>query len=348
MSAPPAVVTGATGWLGSRLVRALTRGLPDSPGPGAEERRIRRLVRRGVSARAFGSIPESIETVEGDLTEPRSLGPLFSGLSDAVVYHCAGVVHPRVFTREFYRVNTRGTAHVLQEAIKAKARRFIYVSSSSPFGFNPSPHKPFDESSPYNPHGEYGRSKMLAEKLVSAASKEIETVIVRAPWFYGPGQPMRQTRFFSMIKRGAAPVAGKGDNLRSMAYVDNLCQGLMLCERVEEAKGRAYWIADREPYTFIYIIDAVRRVLESDFKMEVKSGVRMIPWAASEAALLADRLIQGAGFYSQDVHVLSELNKDIACSTGKAERELGYKPGVELEEGMRKSIEWLLDQGVEI
>ena len=64
-----------------------------------------------------------------------------------------------------------------------------------------------------------------------------ETVVIRPPWFYGPGQPPRQALFFTMIKDGKAPLVGRGDNRRSMAYIDNICQGLLLCERVEQARG---------------------------------------------------------------------------------------------------------------
>ena len=59
-------------------------------------------------------------------------------------------------------------------------------------------------------------------------SGRLETVIVRPPWFYGPYQPPRQSLFFRMIRDGKAPIVGDGNNLRSMAYIDNLSQGLIL------------------------------------------------------------------------------------------------------------------------
>jgi len=68
-----------------------------------------------------------------------------------------------------------------------------------------------------------------------------------------------------MIKKGNAPIVGPGDNRRSMAYVDNICQGLLLCERVERARGNVYWIADRRPYPMMEIVDTIERVLERDF-----------------------------------------------------------------------------------
>ena len=68
----------------------------------------------------------------------------------------------------------------------------------------------------------------------------------------------------------------------------------------------------------------------------------------SEAALLADRVLQGMGLYQQKIHVLSEMNKNIACSIERAERELGYDPKVDLRLGMARSVQALLDEGASI
>jgi nucleoside-diphosphate-sugar epimerase len=69
---------------------------------------------------------------------------------------------------------------------------------------------------------------------------------------------------------------------------------------------------------------------------------------ASEVALAVDAALQRAGLYQQKVHVLSEMNKTIACSVDKARTELGYNPGIGLREGMRRSIEWCLENDHEI
>jgi len=351
MNSLPAVVTGAPGWLGTRLVLALCNRLPDTPTqePDNPDRRIRCLVHGKREPSALKAIAGNLELVPGDLTNPSSLAQFFQGLAECVVFHCAGIIHPQS-VRDFYAVNTQGTRNLLAAAIQARARRFIYVSSSSPLGFNPERNQPFDESSPYRPYLNYGRSKKLAEDLVNEAGRtgSIETVIIRAPWYYGPGQPERQTRFFRMIKNGTAPIAGNGENLRSLAYVDNLCQGLILCEKKSEAGGKTFWLADRKPYTMNQIVNTIERVMEKDFQIPVAHRRRKFPGMVSEIARLADAMIQGAGFYQPEIHVLSEMNKNIFCSIAKAEQELGYDPKIELEEGMRRSVKWLLEKGMEI
>jgi nucleoside-diphosphate-sugar epimerase len=189
---------------------------------------------------------------------------------------------------------------------------------------------------------------MQMELAVRQRGDKIETVLVRAPWFYGPNQPPRQTLFFRMVRDGKAPIVGRGDNLRSMAFVDNLCQGLMLAAITGGAAGGTYWISDRQPYSMNQIIDTIERLLEKEFGQECKHKRMKLPGFASEVAWLADKTLQGLGLYHQKIHVLSEMNKTIACSVRRAERELGYRPAVALEEGMRRSLRWCAENGQSI
>src|SRR5205807_2252242 len=131
-----------------------------------------------------------------------------------------------------------------------------------------------------------------------------------------------------------------------MAYVDNLSQGLMLAALSEGASGNIYWIADKRPYSMNEIIDTVERLLEKEFHLTVAHKRLRLPGLAADVAELADAVLQGAGWYQQKVHVLSEMNKTIVCSVAKAERELGYRPEVELEEGMRRSLVWCQVNGI--
>ena len=186
---------------------------------------------------------------------------------------------------------------------------------------------------------------MQAELVVKEA-RDVETVIIRPPWFYGPNQPARQTTFFTMIRTGKVPLVGNGENRRSMAYVDNICQGLRLCESVEAARGQTYWIADRRPYTMNEIITTIEEVMERDFAIVPARKRMRLPALASKVAWLADKSLQGLGLYQQKLHVLSEMNKTIACSVAKAERELGYRPEIDLREGMRRSMQWMKDRGI--
>lgn len=340
------VVTGAAGWLGSRLVEHLAAGHPDHPDLAEMAwKEVRCLLRQGEDAPNNGEL----SIVRGDVTRLDDCRRLLADAQGGVLIHTAGIIHPKR-AREFFDVNLDGTKNLLQAAGEAKLKRVVVVSSNSPCGCNPFAEHRFDEQSPYNPYMGYGRSKMLMELAVKAFAKDsgVETCIIRAPWFYGVNQPARQTLFFSMIKNGKVPIVGGGENLRSMAYVDNLTQGLMLAGLHKQSSGQLYWIADERPYSMNEIVDTVADVLSKDFSMEVSPKRLALPGIVSELALLADMLIQGVGLYQQKIHVLSEMNKHIACSVELAKRELGFMPKVELREGMRRSIEWCLSKGHKI
>jgi len=95
-------------------------------------------------------------------------------------------------------------------------------------------------------------------------------------------------------------------------------------------------------------VDTIERLLEKEFHLPVARKRLRLPSVVSEIAGLCDGLLQAAGIYQQKIHVLSEMNKTIACSIAKAEKELGYKPRIELEEGMRRSIRWCFENGYKI
>lgn len=343
------IVTGALGWLGRRLVETLVHGLADHDALRTPRRdlRVRALTLPGQDPAALRKISDRIEIVEGDVRVAADCARLCAGMASATLFHTAGIIHPQRVA-EFYAINVQGTENLLDAAVRAGVRRAVVVSSNSPCGNNPHPDHLFDEHSPYRPYMHYGRSKMKMELAVRARQQrgEIETVLVRTPWFYGTHQPPRQTLFFAMVRDGKAPIVGGGGNLRSMSYLDNLCQGLLLAALTPPANGQVYWIADRRPYAMNEIIDTIERLLEREFGHRCTHGRLRLPGLASEVAGAVDFSLQSLGLYHQKIHVLSEMNKTIACSIARAERELGYRPAVELEEGMRRSLQWCAANGV--
>jgi nucleoside-diphosphate-sugar epimerase len=340
------LVTGASGWLGVNLVRCLVEGLSDcNPLRPPAVCPVRCLVPPGESA-SLAAFAGKIELVEGDLRQAEDCRRFCAGSDGAVLVHTAGVIHPRRVA-DFYAINVEGTRHLLSAALAGGVRRIVAVSSNSVCGCNPHVDHRFDEDSPPNPYQHYGRSKWSMELAVAACRREfgLETVIIRCPWFYGPQQPARQGLFFRMIRDGRVPLVGGGESRRSMAYVDNLCQGILLAAGAAHADGKTYWIADRESYSMNDIVDTVERLLATEFG-QVCSGRRVrLPGYVSGIAYYADSLLQALGLYHQKVHVLSEMNQTIACSTARACRELGYRPTVALEEGMRRSLQWAFSQG---
>jgi len=340
------IVTGASGWFGQTFITALVD--PTSAHHRAGE--IRALALDHVDAQLLASTPGVVPII-GDVRTPGGLVELFGGLGHirgAVdVVHAAGVIHPATVS-DFVETNARGAQNVAAAARAAGVRRLVHVSSNSPFGVNPRPAEWFRNDEPYSPYMAYGRSKMLAElRVLDEVANGLDAVIVRPPWFYGPHQPARQTTFFTLVRNGRFPIVGDGSQRRSMVYVDNLVQGVVLAELVETAPGRGWWIADERPYEMNEIVATVKEAL-AGAGLEVARRQLRLPSVVARLAQTVDGLVQRSGRYVTQLHVLGEMDKTIACDVSAARAELGYSPSVDLAEGMRRSVAWCLARGIRL
>ncbi len=322
------LVTGAPGWLGTRFVEFLRQ----------EKREVRCIVMPNINCDYLKKL--GVEIIEADLIDPSSLKGAMKDID--TVFHLAGLVHAKLRTNDFFKVNFEGTKNILDYAIKNKVKRFVYVSSNSPAGCNSERNILMNEFTSSKPYMKYGKSKYFAEQIINKAFilRQIETVILRPCWFYGIRQPDRQTKLMLMVKEGKALIFGDGKNLRSMTYIDNLCHALLLAEKSEAAKGETYWIADEKPYTMLEVYQSIAKALEVQLK------IRKIPGKVSDVGRLFDSFLQFFGLYQKEIHVVGEMNKDIACSIEKAKKDLNYVPIVSLDEGMRRSVEWARKEGL--
>jgi nucleoside-diphosphate-sugar epimerase len=327
------LITGAPGWLGTRLAEVLTD--PQDPlmqqFGGGEVRNVRVLALPGVDVSPLPT--KNLTVVRGNILDPSSLPAALQGVE--TVFHCAGLIHPKKL-KELFLVNAEGTKNLLDAAIAADVKRFVYISSNSPAGVNLTHDSLMKETDPTRPYMAYGRSKLKAEQYVLDAQRsgKIEAVILRPCWFYGPGkgQPERQLRFFRMIQKGNPILFGNGMNMRSMSYLDNTIQLMLLAEKSPKAVGQIYWAADEKPYPSIVIYQTIAKLLGVTLKP------RKIPGFSSWICRRIDWLLQAFGLYITEFHVAGEMDRSIACDITKAKTELGYKPTVDLEEGMRRSI----------
>lgn len=347
---PKIFLTGATGWLGQRVAQALTHGMPELGDVGKGGCNLHCLIPAGESLKSITALNAKVTV--GAINDKDALSQFFSSAEGGLLLHIAGLIHPSGVlgrTAEFHRINVLGTQNLYMAASAAGVKRIVVMSSNSPFGGNESAEHRFDENSPYNPYMEYGRSKWQMEKMLKEYwERGPEIVIVRSPWFYGPGQPDRQTTFFRMVKNGKFPLLGDGSNKRSMGYVDSLAQGLLLAGAIQEARNDVFWIADENPYSMREIIDTIKSVMKDDFGIKVVDKIPRLPSIIADCARGVDFSLQSVGLYQQKIHVLSEMNMNIACDINKAKNILKYQPLVEIREGMRRSIKWCMDNNIAI
>lgn len=331
------IVTGAGGWLG----RAMSRELATAP-----ERVRLSMLNFGERAQASAIAPNA-EVLVGNLLDSGALEALMAGAEGADIIHAASVIHPAEIS-DFERINVGITRSLVEAAVLSNARRFIYVSSNSPFGFNPTSEDVFRSNDAYSPYLGYGRSKMEAEMITKTlAETDVEFVIIRPPWFYGGFQPQRQSEFFSTVRKGRFPVIGDGSNLRSMVSVESLAAGIRQAQLSEKAAGRCYWLADAEPYTFLHVVETLKQALEME-GLTTSARIPRVPHVVPATARLLDKAMQRRGQYSQSIHVLGELDMNIACSPREAEIDFGFVPSTDLLYGLRRSIAWALASGAAI
>ena len=129
-----------------------------------------------------------------------------------------------------------------------------------------------------------------------------------------------------------------------MVYTGDLARAMLLAEVARTAPGRAYWIADAEPYELREVLQTVRDALEAEGIAVSRRRPPPIPRAMSVFAANLDRVLQANGRYGQALHVLGELKDTIACDISRARAELGFEPGGGLLQGM----DMLLSQECEV
>ncbi len=336
------LVTGANGWLGKTFINSLLNGLKecdDLKNP-QKNLKVKCLLLPGENLGVQIKNSKNIKIVYGDITNVRDCNNFTLNEKNAILFHCAGIIHPKK-VKGFFDINVIGMKNLIQSSINNGIKKIIAISSNSPCGTNPNNNHLFNEDSDYNPYLNYGKSKMLMEKLILKYVRrgDIQSTIIRPPWFYGPYQPNRQNKFYRMIKEGTVPILGDGLNKRSMACTMNISQAMIRAGMTENSNGNIYWIADHRPYTFMEIINTIRKVMKNEFGIICKDSHVKLPSFIGEIAFMADKIIQSFGFYNKEIHVLSEMNKTIACSIEKAKTEINYEPKVDLYTGTLLSIQ---------
>jgi len=319
------LVTGATGFIGRHLVNTLYE----------KGSKIRCLVRGNSHVEHLKR--EGIELIYGDLSDKDTLQGAVKGID--IIYHLAGEVYSTK-SNNYYHVNVIGAKNILESCLSEKIKKFVYLSSTSVTGPNPSRDILLNEKSPCHPITPYGESKYEAERLVLKFYEDhkLPVVIIRPPIVYGPGvsHSSRVFMFLRLIQKGLFRTIGDGNNLISLCYIDNLIHGIMLAGENKVVVGEIYYIADERPYTINEIAQAIAK--EEGVKL---SGSHIPIWLAN---ILAVTLVIPAklfGFVSPlSRNTVREVRSNWTCDISKAQRELGYRAIIRFEEGVKKTVEW--------
>ncbi len=307
------LVTGATGFVGKRLITILL----------SQGEHVVTAVRN-----QFSSVPHDIEkVVVGDLS-PTTDWMQALKMKDVVI-HCAARAHIMNDSvadplTEFRRVNVEGTLNLASQAAQAGVKRFIFISSIKVNGEQIATGHPFKPDDKFIPVDPYGRSKYEAEQGLLALAKKtnMEVVIIRPPLVYGPGV---KANFASMIKwvyKGVPLPFGAIHNQRSLVALDNLVSFIIHCIDHPKATNEIFLISDGEDVSTTELIQKLAKAFgKKPFLIPVPVG--LMSFAAS---LLGKRAVADRLFGSLQV------------DSSKARELLGWKPVITMDEELQKTV----------
>jgi len=304
------LVTGGAGFIGSNLVRALLEA--------GHEVRVIDNFSTGNRAN-LTDVGGDVELVEGELRSYERAHNAVRGVE--LVFHQGALpsvprsVHDPLTTTA---VNVEGTLNVLLAARDEEVRRVVFASSSSVYGN--SGELPRRETSAPDPIAPYAVAKLAAEQFCVSFSRvyQIETVALRYFNVFGPRQDPRSQyaavvpRFIQEISEGRpVPIYGDGMQSRDFTYVANVVEANLLAATAEGVSGRILNIATGSPISVNELADTIGRVL--------------------------GREVEKTYFPQRPGEV-----RDSSADLTEARKLLGYETLVGLEEGLRRTAEFLL------
>jgi len=323
------LLTGATGFVGSAVARALVRArFP-----------VRALVRRG--SPRFHLSDLDLEFVEGDLRDAEQVVGAAEGAR--YVFHVAADY--RLWARdprEIFAANVEGTRNVMRAALRAGVARVVYTSSVATLGLRPDG-APADESNPLSEAqgiGAYKRSKIAAERLVEAmiASDGLPAVIVNPSTPVGPRdvKPTPTGRIIVEAARGRIP--GFVDTGLNLVHVDDVADGhLAALER--GVVGERYILGGANVTFAAMLADIARLVGRAPPRLRIpRAAVMPIAYAAEALARFTGR----EPFATVDGVRMAKYR--MFFTAAKAERELGFRSRPYIA-GLEDAIEWFRNNG---
>lgn len=301
------LVTGATGFVGRRLVEALVEQ-GNSP---------RALIRdKSKSAR----LPRHAEVTIGDVRDPLSLRDAVSGMQ--VVFHCAAAVGNHFSKSEIYQVNLLGVRNLL-EAVKGTGCRVIFVSSINVLGTRNLVNVNEEEPSQYS-NDPAADVKIDAEAIVLDYHRKhgVPATIIRPGMIYGPGDPHNLPKLISALRRNKFSYIGSKVNIVPIVHVDAVVQALILTTQHQHSIGRTYHILDERRITIEGFITELCKAANLPLPTKV------LPYWIPSLASKVFSTLKGIGVWKKPGPIapnsLRLLGTSRSFDLRRAKEELGY------------------------
>lgn len=327
-----ALVTGGGGFVGKAIVS--------------------RLLELGVNVRVVGrhQYPElllaGVECCVGDISYPQVMVEAARGMD--IVFHTAALAGIWGPWQDYYRTNVLGTERVIESCHTNKVSMLVYTSTPSVV-FNGKNIQGADERLEYaqNPLCHYAKSKIIAEKMVLQVNgRELKTCALRPHLVWGPGDPHLLPRLIASGKKKQLKRVGNGANLVDISYIDNVAHAHILAAKNlsgnATAGGKAYFISQGAP------VNLWNWINELFAEMAIPSIESSLSATAAYVLGGVLELLYVVGHVKNEPRmtrfVAEQLAKSHYFSIANAQKDLGYKPITSLEEGMRRTVQWLKTQ----
>lgn len=321
-----ALVTGATGFLGSHLVDRLLQ----------RKWEVHVLVRKRSDLKWL--LGKKVHYHRGDLVgDPKGLREGLEGVD--VCFHLAGVVaasRPSLY----FEVNAQGTSELLESALKVNPGIKRIVMSSSLAAHGPCPNEePAREDDDCHPITDYGRSKRDAELIAFRYMERLPIVLIRPPAIYGP-RDNQVRHYFWMARHGFLPLPPGGRHLLNIAYVQDVVTGLLLAAEKAQAVGQIYFIGDQKNYGWEEVAEVIARSLNRRaWKFRIPLPIAYL--ASGVSGFLG--WLRGGKTPLVRVNLKNFLAKNWSLDIRKAREELGYEPRHSLDQGVKETAAWYLE-----
>jgi nucleoside-diphosphate-sugar epimerase len=317
-----AVVTGASGFVGSHLVDILLE----------KNYNVRCIVRKTSNLKWLKG--KDVELITCELIDKEGLRKIFDGAD--YIYHVAGIVKSKK-PEGYFAGNVETTKALLDVALEFKnnIKRFLIVSSATASG--PSfLNEPVREDLPCKPITTYGRSKYAQEELAKTYMDRLPITVCKVAAVYGE----RDTEifiFFKTFSKGLMTTIGLNDKQVSLLHVADVVRGLYMGATSDKAEGQTYFITSEKYYTWKEVGNATSKVMnKKPFKVKVPHFIVYIIAAIAQFFSI---------FSSKAATLNIEKAKDITrpawiSDYRKAYNDFGFKQEISLEEGIKRTVDW--------
>jgi len=328
-----ALVTGATGLLGSHIAEQLRR----------RGTAVRALCRTGSDTSFLTGL--GVEIVSGDLDQRESLVAACKGAD--VVYHAAARVGDWGPWEDFVRVTIEGTRNLLEASEQARVGRFLQISSISTYGHPNGEGMILDETAPagVNLHkwSYYSRAKVEADRLVMEKHRQgrIKATIMRPAWMYGQRDRATLPRVIDKIRSKKVKLLGGGNNRLNIVHAANVAEGVILAAESDRAIGEAYNCCHDGAITQREFFNAVARAIgEPEITATVPYSV------AYNAAFLMECFGHLVGRKKPPLvtrYAVWLMGRRCFFECEKIKKQLGWQSTISYEKGIPAAVQDILE-----